>query len=83
MLYLSINELNHNGKLLVQYENLTAANEHITDVLVFQKLRYFLVSSTEGMVHVFKYIPTGKTEINNHKLIHTFKGHTKQVTSIC
>lgn len=77
MRYLSINELNHDGKLLVQYENLTAANEHITDVLVFPKIRYFLVSSSEGLIHVFKFIPTGKTESNCHKLIHSFKGHTK------
>lgn len=50
--------------------------EQILDVLVFIELRYFLVSTDEGNIYVFKYVQSGKIE-QQKKLIHTYSGHAK------
>ena len=77
----SMNDLTQNGKLLVQFEALTTKDEKVLDVLVFLKLRYFLTSTSEGNIHIFKYLQTGKIE-TTQRLVHTFRGHHKSVTSI-
>lgn len=77
----SMNDLTQNGKLLVQFESLTTKDEKVLDVLVFLKLRYFLTSTSEGNIHIFKYLQTGKIE-TTQRLVHTFMGHHKSVTSI-
>ena len=53
--------------------------EQILDVLVFIDYRYFLVSTDEGTILVFKYVQSGKVE-SQKRLIHTFSGHNKHVT---
>lgn len=82
MMYVSMNELSHEGRLLVQFEGLVHSEEKVMDVLLFPKLRYFLTSTSEGLIYVFKYTNSGKLE-TTRRLVHCFKGHHKQVTSIC
>ena len=55
--------------------------EQILDVLVFIEYRYFLVSTDEGNIYVYKYVQSGKVE-QQKKLIHTYSGHTKQCSHI-
>ena len=53
--------------------------EQILDVLVFIDYRYFLVSTDDGNIYVFKYVQSGKVETNK-RLIHTFSGHNKDAS---
>ena len=61
--------------------NIMDYGEQILDVLVFIDYRYFLISTDEGNIYVFKYIQTGKVE-QQKRLIHTFSGHNKNITHI-
>jgi WD40 repeat protein len=40
-----------------------------------------MTSTSEGKIHIFKYRSTGRVE-NYNRLMHTFTGHHKAVTSI-
>lgn len=55
--------------------------EQILDVLVFIEYRYFLVSTDEGNIYVFKYVQTGRVEMQK-KLIHTYSGHAKHCSHL-
>lgn len=48
-------------------------------MLVFIDYRYFLVSTDDGNIYVFKYVQSGKVEANK-RLIHTYSGHNKNAT---
>jgi len=65
-----------------QFKDLTDQEEKILDVLVFTDYRYFLTSTSEGNIYVWKYVTSGKTE-TTRKLIHNLTGHYKSVSSIC
>ena len=60
IMYVSLNELSSEGKLLVQYESLVSNDEKITDVILYLKQRYLVVASTEGLIYVYKYKITHK-----------------------
>jgi WD40 repeat protein len=79
--YVSINQLSSSGRLISQHKDLTDPDEKILDVLVFTDYRYFLTATSEGNIYVWKYVTKGKTE-TARRLIHTFEGHFKAVTSI-
>ena len=55
--------------------------EQILDVLVFIDYRYFLISTDDGNIYVYKYVQSGKTETQK-RLIHTYSGHNKNITHI-
>ena len=55
--------------------------EMIMDVIVFTEFRYFLTATDEGNIYVWKYVQSGKVETSK-RLIHTYTGHNKKVTSI-
>jgi hypothetical protein len=62
MTHVSMNELSHEAKLVVQFEALYTDDDKTLDCLVFPKLRYFMTSTSEGKIHIFKYRSTGKVE---------------------
>jgi len=78
----SFNELIHDARLLAQYENVYTSDEKTTDLLVYPKQRYFIAATNEGKIHIFKYKPLHKVE-HHGRIVHTFTGHSKSVTSIC
>ena len=55
--------------------------EQILDVLVFIDYRYFLVSTDEGNIYVYKFVESGKS-IPQKRLIHTYSGHSKNTTHL-
>ena len=77
--YISINDTS--GKLVSQHKDLTDPDEKILDILVFTDYRYFLTATSEGNIFVWKYVTKGRVE-TARRLIHTFEGHFKAVTSI-
>ena len=78
---MSFNKISNNCKLISQYKDLTDIDEKILDVLVFTDNRYFLTSTSEGNIFVWKYVMKGRME-TARRLIHTFEGHFKSVTSL-
>lgn len=80
-MFVSLNELNESGRLLVQYDSVVQNEEKITDVMVAPKRQYFLAATSEGFIHVYKYKITRKLEAQKH-FMHTFERHNKAVTSI-
>ena len=51
-------------------------------MLVLPDYRYFLTSTSDGNIFVWKLVETGKTE-TIRRLIHIFEGHYRSVTSMC
>ena len=72
---------NRTGELIALFRDIMDSGEQILDVLVFIDYRYFLVSTGEGNIYVFKYVDAGKIE-DKKRLIHTFSGHNKNVTHL-
>ena len=64
-----------NGKLIFKYKNLTKYEDHITDVLLNMKYKYFITSTQQGNLFVWKYQ-------KEKELVHQFDGHLKAVTSL-
>jgi WD40 repeat protein len=63
------------GKLLFKYKSLTSYEDYITDLILSDEFRYFITSTYFGHIFVWK--------LGTHrKLIHSFSGHTKTVTSL-
>lgn len=63
------------GKLLFKYKSLTTYEDYITDLILSDEFRYFITSTQFGHILVWK--------LSHHrKLIHSFPGHTKTVTSL-
>jgi WD40 repeat protein len=72
-LKLTIHDLD--GKLLHKYQNLTAYEDFITDFLVSRKYKYFITSTNQGNIFVWK--------IGNQKeMIHHFQNQASKVTSM-
>ena len=72
---------NQTGDLIAKFNDIMDYGEQILDVLVFIDYRYFLVSTDEGNIYVYKYVQSGKIE-QQKKLIHTYSGHTKHCTNM-
>lgn len=72
---------NKTGDLIAQFRDIMDFGEQILDVLVFIDYRYFLISTDEGNIYVFKYVQTGKIE-SSKRLIHTYSGHNKNITHL-
>lgn len=70
---------NKTGLLIALFKDIMDHGEQILDVLVFIDYRYFLVSTDDGSIYVFKYVQSGKVETNK-RLIHTFSGHNKHAS---
>ena len=79
--YVSMNSLD-DARLLAQYEEPTGPDEQVLDVCIFEKLKYFSAGTSEGRIQVFKFVQFGKTE-TPQRLVHTFTGHLRGVTSVC
>jgi hypothetical protein len=45
-----------------QHKDLTDPEEKILDLLVFTEFRYFLTSTNEGNIYVWKYVTKGRVE---------------------
>lgn len=63
------------GKILFKYKSLTTYEDYITDLILSDEFRYFITSTYFGHIFVWKLTM-------HRKLIHTFSGHTKAVTSL-
>lgn len=64
------------GKILYRYKKLTSYEDHITDIFVSEKYRYFVSSTYSGQIIVWKLK-------KRKELIHSFNNsHTKCVTSL-
>ena len=65
-----------NGKILFRYKKLTSYEDHITDIFVSEKYRYFVTSTFSGQIIVWKLK-------KRKELIHSFNNsHMKCVTSL-
>ena len=63
------------GLILNKYKKLTSYENHITDIFVSQKYKYFMCSTFTGQIIIFK--------LSKRKhVIHTFTSHQKCVTSL-
>eukprot|EP00347_Sterkiella_histriomuscorum_P010595 403375671 len=63
------------GKIQFKFKSLTTYEDYITDLILSDEFRYFITSTYFGHIFVWKLI-------NHRKLIHSFGGHTKTVTSL-
>lgn len=64
-----------NGKNLFKFKSLTTYEDYITDLILSEEFKYFITSTHFGHIFVWK--------LSKHrKLIHSFNGHTKIVTSL-
>ena len=71
------------GDLIVQIRDITETDEKITDVLVFSDYRYFVTSTNEGNICVWKYEKASNSQgEGTKKLIHIFQGHIKSIKSL-
>ena len=57
-----IQRQNKTGDLIALFKDIMDYGEQILDVLVFIDYRYFLISTDEGNIYVYKYVQTGKVE---------------------
>lgn len=64
-----------NGKLFFKFKSLTTYEDYITDLILSDEFRYFITSTYFGHIFVWKLT-------NHRKLIHSYGGHTKTVTSL-
>ena len=72
---------NRTGDLIAKFNDIMDFGEQILDVLVFIDYRYFLISTDDGNIYVYKYVQSGKVETQK-RLIHTYSGHNKNITHI-
>jgi len=63
------------GLLVCKYKSMTTYEDYITDILMCPEFKYFITSTFFG--HIFVWKASAK-----RKLIHSFSGHTKTVTSL-
>lgn len=64
------------GKLLHQFDGLTQGDVKVMDVLIIQRLNYFLTANSEGNICVHKL------NMEDQGIMHTFQGHKKACVSI-
>ncbi len=63
------------GHLLFKYKSLSTYEDYITDLIISEEFKYFLTSTYFGHIFVWK--------LDKHrKMIHSFSGHSKTVTSL-
>ena len=63
------------GRLIYKYKRLTSYENYITDLIISDVYKYFITSTLKGSIFVWKL-----TE--DWKLIHSYKGHARTVTSL-
>ncbi|CDW78455.1 wd repeat-containing protein 87 [Stylonychia lemnae] len=63
------------GKLQFKFKSLTTYEDYITDLILSDEFRYFITSTYFGHIFVWKLTI-------HRKLIHSYGGHTKTVTSL-
>jgi len=61
--------------VVFKYKGLTAYEDYITDLIISDIYKYFITSTYKGSIFVWKLM-------KEWKLIHTFKGHARTVTSL-
>lgn len=79
-----------------KYHSLTSKEDYITDLIISEEFKYFITSTVFGQIYVWK-LNVRSTFINfdgldeekrfqtmktKRKLIHSYTGHTKKVTSL-
>lgn len=81
------------GTCVGRYHKLTSKEDYITDLIISEEFKYFITSTIFGQIYVWKlnvrttFISSdlnqdGKSLKTKRKLIHSFTGHTKKVTSL-
>ncbi|CAI2378793.1 unnamed protein product [Moneuplotes crassus] len=93
--YTCFNKLD-NGEIVGKYHSLTSKENYITDLIISEEFKYFITSTVFGQIYVWK-LNVRSTYINfddvddavkfknlktKKKLIHSFSGHAKKVTSL-
>jgi len=63
------------GTIIYKYKSLTTYEDYITDILMSLEFKYFITATYFGHIFVWK-------ASYHRKLIHSFSGHTKTVTSM-
>jgi WD40 repeat protein len=63
------------GELFFKYKSLSTYEDYITDLIISEEFKYFITSTFFGHIFVWK--------LDKHrKMIHSFSGHSKTVTSL-
>ena len=84
------------GEIVGKYHSLTSKEDYITDLIISEEFKYFITSTVFGQIYVWKlnvrsnFISFSdedesgrfKNMKTKRKLIHSFTGHTKKVTSL-
>jgi WD40 repeat protein len=70
----NFNDIN-TGKIVLTYQDLTSYEDYITDLILSEPFKYFITSTFFGNIYVWKLQ-------KERKLIHTFKGHARNVCSL-
>lgn len=84
------------GDLIGKYHSLTSKEDYITDLIISEEFKYFITSTMFGQIYVWKLNvrnnfvtsddPDDLKKYRNmktkRKLIHSYTGHTKKVTSL-
>lgn len=84
------------GEVVGKYHSLTSKEDYITDLIISEEFKYFITSTVFGLIYVWKLnVRTTLFQTDNldeltryknmktkRKLIHSFSGHTKKVTSL-
>jgi WD40 repeat protein len=60
------------------YTDLTTKEDFVTDVIIFNQLKYICVATNFGNIKVFKWDSKKQTK----KIIQTLKGHTRAISSM-
>lgn len=63
------------GSIMFCYKELTIEENCITDIILNMELKYFMTSTHSGDIFVWKFQ-------QHKKLIHTYTGHFREVTSL-
>lgn len=84
------------GDCIGKYHSLTSKEDFITDLIISEEFKYFITSTVFGQIYVWKLnvkstfsttdppntVKQEKNMKTKRKLIHSFTGHTKKVTSL-
>lgn len=82
--------------MIGKYHSLTSKEDYITDLIISEEYKYFITSTVFGQIYVWKlnvrstFITSNEDDDLNkyrnmktkRKLIHSYTGHTKKVTSL-
>jgi WD40 repeat protein len=84
------------GEIVGKYHSLTSKEDYITDLIISEEFKYFITSTVFGLIYVWKMnvrttlfhtdnldeLTRYKNMKTKRKLIHSYSGHTKKVTSL-